>query len=119
MFDRIRSLLRHLHEVQEVNALTDRDLDDLGMTRAQVLDFLAMPTDIAERVTAMGAIFGIPEEVLKRDHGQWVDLLSTCGHCAERGACTRVLDLGDMADPAQAHFCGNRPAFADLAAHTG
>lgn len=117
MFDRIRSLLHRLHQVQEVNAMTDRDLDDLGMTRAQVLDFLRMPTDIAQRVTAMGAIFGIPEADLKRDHGQWVDLLSTCGHCAERGACARVLQLGDMADPAQATFCGNRAVFADLAPH--
>lgn len=117
MFDRIRALLHRLHEVQEVNAMTDRDLDDLGMTRAQVLDFLAMPTDITQRVTAMGAIFGIPEADLKRDHGQWVALLSTCGHCADRGACTKVLDLGDMANPAQAHFCGNRAVFADLAAH--
>ena len=40
MFDRIRALIHRLHEMQEVNALSDRDLDDLGMTRDQVLDFL-------------------------------------------------------------------------------
>jgi hypothetical protein len=117
MFHRIRALLHRLHEVQEVNAMTDRDLADLGMTRAQVLDFLAMPTDIDQRVTAMGAIFGIPEADLRRDHGQWVDLLSTCGHCADRGACARVLALGDMANPGQAPFCGNRETFANLAQH--
>lgn len=114
MFDRIRALVRRLHEVQEVNALTDRDLDDLGMSRDQVRDFLRMPTDIADRVAAMGAIFGIPEAVLKRDHGLWVDLLSTCGHCADREACARLLALGDKANPGQAGFCGNRAAFADL-----
>jgi hypothetical protein len=117
MFDRIRTLLHRLHEVQEVNALSDRDLGDLGMSRDQVLAFLRMPQDITQRVTAMGAIFGIPESDLRRDHGQWVDLLSTCGHCADRGACSRVLALGEMADPARAHFCGNRAVFADLAAH--
>lgn len=117
MFERIRSLFHRLHDVQEVNALTDRDLDDLGMTRDQVLDFLRMPRDISDRVTAMGAIFGVPEEVLKRDHGQWVDLLSTCGHCTDRGTCAKVLALGDMADPSRIDFCDNRAAFADLAAH--
>lgn len=117
MFDRIRSLIRRLHEVNEVNALTDRDLADLGMTRAQVLDFLRMPQDITERVTAMGAIFGLPEAELKRDHSQWVELLTTCGHCAERGACARVLAIGDMADPAAVDFCGNRDAFLSLAPH--
>ena len=117
MFDRIRALLARLHQVEEVQSLTDRDLDDLGMTRDQVLDFLRMPTDITQRVTAMGAIFGVPEAELRRDHAQWVELLSTCGHCESRGACTRVLELADMADPARVDFCGNAGAFTDLAPH--
>lgn len=114
MFERIRALIDRLHEVQEVNALSDRDLDDLGMSREQVLDFLRMPRDISERVPAMGAIFGLSEAELKRDHGLWVDLLSTCGHCADRGACTSLLAKGDMAQPSEATFCGNRAAFGDL-----
>lgn len=117
MFDRIRALLARLHQVEEVQALTDRDLEDLGMTRGQVLDFLRMPTDITQRVTAMAAIFGVPEAELRRDHAQWVDLLSTCGHCASRGACSKVLELADMADPARVDFCGNATVFADLAPH--
>lgn len=114
MFDRIRSLIHRLHEVNEVAALTDRDLADLGMSRDQVLDFLRMPPDVADRVTAMGAIFGVPETELKRDHAQWVDLLSVCGHCASRGACARVLAKADAADPATVDFCGNRETFASL-----
>lgn len=114
MFDRIRALIHRLHEVQEVNALSDRDLDDLGMTRQQVLAFLDMPRDISERVTAMGAIFGLSETELKRDHGLWVEILSTCGHCADRSACTRLLARGDHAQKSEATFCGNRDAFSDL-----
>jgi hypothetical protein len=114
MFDRIRALIHRLHEVNEVHALTERDLDDLGMSRQQVLDFLRMPRDITERVTAMGAIFGIPEAALKRDHAQWLDLLSTCGHCNDRGICARVLALGSEADPAGIDFCGNRRTFASI-----
>jgi hypothetical protein len=116
MFDRIRALLHRINEVREIDAMTDRDLDDLGMTRDQVRDFLRMPRDISQRVTAMGAIFGLTEAELKRDHGEWVDLLSTCGHCADRGACARVLQLGDLAHPDQADFCGNRAAFKAHAA---
>jgi hypothetical protein len=115
MLDRIRALIRHLHEVAEVNSLTDRDLDDIGISRAQVLDFLAMPRDIAERVTAMGAIFGVPEAALRRDHAQWVDLLSTCGHCIDRGACAKVLARGSATTGSEAPFCSNRDAFEDLA----
>ena len=116
MFTRIRALLQRLVEVQEVNALTDRELDELGVSRAQVLDFLRMPRDTTQRVTAMGAIFGIPEAELTRDHAQWVELVSVCGHCADRHACAKVLAKGDAADPAQVTFCGNREAFTDLSA---
>lgn len=116
MFNRIRTLIDRLHEVQEINALSDRDLDDLGMSREQVLGFLRMPRDISERVTAMGRIFGISELELKRDHAQWVDLLTVCGHCADRAACTHVLAKGSAAQPAEAHFCGNRAVFGTLAA---
>ncbi|WP_431300814.1 DUF6455 family protein [Tabrizicola sp. BL-A-41-H6] len=114
MFDRIRALLAHLNDVSEVNALTDRDLSDLGMNRDQVLAFLNMPQDVTERVTAMGAIFGIPEAALKRDHAQWVDLLTTCGQCADRGRCAAHLARGK--DKAGATFCPNVPTFDDLAA---
>ncbi len=99
MFDRIKALLTRWHDIKEVEALTDRDLDDLGMSRDQVLAFVQMPQDVADRVTAMGRIFGIPEAALKRDHAQWVDLLSVCGHCSDRGACGLVLDKGDLSGP--------------------
>lgn len=115
MFNRIRALIDRLHEVQEVNSLSDRELDDLGMSREQVLGFLRMPRDISERVKAMGQIFGVSEVDLKRDHGQWVDLLTVCGHCADRAACAHVLAKGTTAQPSEAHFCGNRATFASLA----
>jgi hypothetical protein len=36
MFDRIRSLIRRLHEASEVEALTDRELAELAMTRKAI-----------------------------------------------------------------------------------
>jgi hypothetical protein len=116
MFDRIRTLIRHLHDVKEANALSDHDLVDLGISRDQLLDFLRMPQDVSARVMAMGAIFGVPEDELKRNYPQWIDLLTTCGHCADRGACAKVLAKGSEADPAEAAFCGNRSVFSDLSA---
>ena len=114
MFDRIRTLIHRLHEVQEVNALSDRDLADLGRSCDQVLEFLRMPRDIDQRVTAMGAIFGLSDTELKRDHALWVEILSTCGHCADRTACARLLAKGAEAKPGEATFCGNREVFGDL-----
>ena len=117
MFDRIRRLIDRLHEVQEVASLTYRDLADLGMSRDQVLAFLHTPRDIGERVTAMGAIFGLAEAELKRDHALWVALLDTCGHCTDRAACARLPGGAGPAAPAEAGFCANRDTFGDLAPH--
>jgi hypothetical protein len=114
MFDRIRSLIHRLHEVTEADALSDRDLTDLGINRDQLLAFLRMPQDITERVTAMAAIFGVPQAELKRNYPQWIDILTTCGHCSDRTACRKVLDKGSAARPEEAPFCGNREVFADL-----
>ena len=114
MFDRIRSLIHRLHDVTEADALTDRDLTDLGISRDQLLAFLRMPRDITERVTAMAAIFGVPQADLKRNYPQWIDTLSTCGHCSDRAACHKFLDKGSAARPEEATFCGNRAVFADL-----
>ena len=115
MFNRIKALLNRWHEIKEIEALTDRDLDDLGMSRDQVLAFARMPADLTQRVTAMGQIFGVPEVELKRDHAEWVELLSVCGHCADRGACGVVLERGDLSRPADAGFCPNRGSFAAFA----
>ncbi|HLQ19000.1 MAG TPA: DUF6455 family protein [Tabrizicola sp.] len=119
MFERIRALIDRLHEIQEVNSLSDRDLSDLGMTREQVLAFLKMPGDITERVSAMGRIFGLSDAQLKHDHALWVELLNTCGHCSDRSACSRLLARGQDAHSSEASFCGNRGAFADIASYAG
>lgn len=115
MFDRIRTLIHRLQEVQQVNALSDRDFADLGLNRHQVMDFLHMPRDINERVIAMGKVFGVPEEDLKRDYEQWVELLTICGHCTDRAICAATL-AGPDPVPSQCSFCGNRESFAHLAA---
>ena len=115
MFDRIRTFLSRLHDAKEVNALSQHDLQDIGLSREQLLEFVAMPRDVPQRVTAMAQIFGVSEPTLKRDHGQWLDLLSVCGQCADRAACGHVLAKGDQAQPSEAGFCGNSATFAQLA----
>lgn len=116
MFQRIKALVDHWHQLKEVDSLTDRDLDDLGMTRDQVEAFVRMPADVPDRVAAMATIFGLTESQIKADHDAYVDLLHTCGHCRDRGACALVLERGDLSRPADAGFCKNKIAFANQAA---
>lgn len=119
MFDRIKTLLQRRADFKEVDAMSERDLADLGLSRDQLRDFVAMPHDLAERVTAMSRIFGVPEAELQRDHDRWVALLHSCGHCADRGACGLVLDRAELSGPRDAAFCPNGGAFAELSRQPG
>lgn len=117
MFDRIKTLLHRWHDLAEVAALTDHELDDLGMTRDQIERFVRMPADVPDRVRAMAEIFGLSAAEVQRDHDAWVDLLQTCGTCRDRGACGLVLERGELSRPQDCGFCLNAPRFA--AAATG
>lgn len=111
MFDRIKALIARWQELKEIEALTDRDLADLGMSRAQVEAFARMPHDVPDRVTAMAAIFGLSETDIRADHGRWLELLETCGQCGDRGACALVLERGELSRPHDCSFCLNAGTF--------
>jgi uncharacterized protein YjiS (DUF1127 family) len=112
MFERIKALVEKWRDLKEVDGLTDRDLDDLGMSRDQVQRFVRMPTDIADRVGHMAAIFGLDAADLQRNQQAYIDLLETCGTCTARAACSRVLDMGAAAKPEDCSFCRNAANFA-------
>lgn len=112
MFERIKSLMDRWHDIKEVDSLTERDLNDLGMSRDQVRAFIRMPHDIGDRVKHMAEIFGITDEELHMNHESYVDILTTCGSCKERGRCSHLLAHAATARPADASFCLNAETFA-------
>ncbi len=112
MLERYKSMLNRWRDGKAADALTERDLADLGMSRDQVLNFLRMPQDVPERLVAMGKIFGLTERQLKTDHGTWIERLEVCGACADRSKCARVIGRGTDARPDDAAFCPNASGFA-------
>ena len=115
MFDRIKALMARWHDLQEVDAMSDRDLDDLGMTRHQVTLFVQMPKDVPDRVAAMAEIFGLSDAEVKANHARYVEILEVCGTCGYRGACQLVLDRGELSRPIEASFCPNARDYTDMA----
>ena len=111
MFERIKALMERWHDVKEINELSQRDLDDLGMSRDQVQAFVRMPHDIGERVKHMAAVFGISDAELQANHDAYIDILSTCGNCRDRARCTHLLAQGAEASPLEASFCLNYDTF--------
>jgi uncharacterized protein YjiS (DUF1127 family) len=116
MFDRIKTLMTRWQDAKEIDALSERDLDDLGMTRDQVLAFSRMPADIADRVTHMAAIFGLSDADLRRNQQDYRDILSTCSTCRDRAKCSHLLGRGADAVASEASFCLNAEVFEARAA---
>lgn len=115
MLERIRKILQRRRALQEVGALTDRNLHDLGLTRDQIEIFALMPRDSAARMAAMARLFGISLTALKQDHALYQQMLCVCGTCGDRAACALVLERGDLARPSDCAFCTNAERFAALA----
>ena len=116
MLERLKELAARWRDIKEIDALTDRDLHDLGMSRAQIEAFARMPRDTAERMAHMAANFGITEAELKADYSLYLELMGTCGNCHDRASCALVLSKGDLARPSDCAFCPNAGAFAGMAA---
>lgn len=112
MFDRIKALTHRWQDLKEIAQFDQRELDDLGMTRDQIVAFARMPHDVPDRVAAMAQIFGLTEEQLRADQDRYHELLYTCGQCKDRKNCSKVLERGALAKPSDAEFCLNKASFA-------
>ena len=112
MFERIKALMDRWHDIKEIDSLSERDLNDLGMSRDQVQAFARMPRDISDRVKHMAAVFGISDAELQSNHEAYIDILSTCGGCRDRAKCAHLLARGTDASPLEAsEFCLNAETF--------
>lgn len=118
MFDRFKTVIQRWSQIAEIESLAERDLADLGMSRDQLISLVRLPQDLPDRVEAMGAQHGLTPLALQRDAPTWVELLSTCGHCAQRGRCAKALAQGGAEARAAREFCPNAAEFRALAQRT-
>jgi len=117
MLTRIRRLFGRWQQLGCAQALTDRELHDLGMTRAQIMSFVTMPAEVPDRLGRMAALFGIPEDELQSNRAEYLELLQTCACCSVSGPCARLLARGPDALTEHAGFCPNAPGLANHIAH--
>ncbi len=112
MFERIKAMLAQWDSIREVNALSGRDLMDLNMTRDQLLDFVQMPKDSPERLTAMAHLLGMTQADLTANHPEYLDRVHACGHCSDRIACAKTLSDGHAINSSDVPFCPNAAGIA-------
>jgi hypothetical protein len=114
MLDRIKKIIATWTDHAEIDAMSDLDLQELGVSRAQLHHLAAMPAHLGDRVAAMAAIFGVKAEDLQFPRPDFYQMLNNCEHCTAGKECAHMLAKRG-ADPAECGFCPNAEAFAALA----
>ncbi|MDT8854003.1 DUF1127 domain-containing protein [Paracoccaceae bacterium Fryx2] len=112
--ERIQAMIDQWRSLQEVSHLSDRELDDMGMTREQVVRFVRMPAAVPERMAKMAAVFGLTEAELQQAYAEYLDLMETCATCGARKVCVSALAHADDLEPADCGFCPNAAAYAEM-----
>ena len=112
-----RWLQKH-QERQYLHRLTDLELKDAGLSRADFMTALAAPADTRQRMLSMAAAYGLPGVALDNEHWRALDIARACGQCGERAKCRRWLTgLEQNYDPAT--FCPNAEHYKELAVSFG
>ena len=96
--------------------LTDRDISDMGLDRAEAMALIDGPADIPERVADMASVFGLPVDAVQRSRAVALDMFQTCANCPDREGCARGLAGDAAARAAVAADCPNRATFQAMAA---
>ena len=117
MLERVRAFFDQWHRLQEVHALSDRDLEDLGITRWQIEQFARMPENVGERLLQMAQVFGLDPVELQHAYADYLELLDVCRHCGNVRACKCALAHAETLDPEDCGFCPNARTYAQMAHH--
>lgn len=117
MFESGMTPLARWREGNEIDALTDAVLQDIGLTRRQLEAFAKMPEDTPQRMADMAKTFGLTEDDLRARYDLYLDMLGTCARCADRRTCAKVLAAkGTSARNSAYSFCPNVPEFVRMSA---
>jgi uncharacterized protein YjiS (DUF1127 family) len=114
MLDRLKTMMEHMREHREIERMDTRELDELGLSRGQLHEIVDTPAAVTERMAEMARRHGIDAVDLETYRQDYAELLHTCAHCHETGACAHFLN--DPAAPAEAAtFCPNHAEYQSLA----
>ncbi|MEW9920427.1 hypothetical protein AB2B41_12495 [Marimonas sp. MJW-29] len=92
-------------------APTDRELADLGLSRADFTRLITSKNGTRERMETLAARFGVTPAMIDADFGLALELAETCGHCKCANACQNAIELGVDFDT---NRCPNASIYADM-----
>lgn len=111
LFERARRAKVRRHQETVPN---DRELADLGLSRADYAVLMQGPPGTRDRMEHLGLCFGVSAAMIDADRGTVLEIAETCARCLEKLACQRAIE-GKASFAAER--CANRTRYEALAAH--
>ncbi|WP_343080941.1 DUF6455 family protein [Ostreiculturibacter nitratireducens] len=112
MFERFKQHLRALHEV---DALSQRDLDEIGMSKGDLRAVLTTGPEVLARMEKMAALHGLSHRALTENRSDYVGFVAECRHCGAVRTCEKALANASVT-AAETAFCPNAAAYDAMAA---
>ena len=98
---------------QELAALDDRQLDDIGLVRDELVLAVAGAAEAPERVGMMAGWLGIDPQAFEARRPLLNDMVKRCAACRSKVICAWWLAEGGAPD-AYREFCPNAGRFVEL-----
>ena len=105
--------LRRTQAHQELAALDDRQLDDIGLTRDELVLVVAGAAEAPERVGMMAGRLGVDPQAFEARRPLLNEMVKRCAACRTKVICAWWLAEGGAED-AYREFCPNAGRFTEL-----
>jgi hypothetical protein len=108
----IRDVLACRRAVREVDALSVRDLNELGLSRDEARTFARTSCEVTARVAGMASVYGLEADDIQRDAPAYRELVAACATCSRVGECRDRLKDAPHLTPDDVVFCPNAKVYA-------
>ena len=115
MLEALKDKLQRRRDLREVEAMTETDLADIGLSRAELEDMVTTDGTVVARQMEMAWRHGVTNQIFGLARHDHVEIVRRCRDCGATDECRSF--LADPSRPAsEATFCPNAKAYDALAA---
>ena len=115
---KLRDFLIQERSRAEIDAMSDKEVSDLGLDRADLHSFAAARPQLRMQMLRMAETFGLDEADVTRPRWRALEVVHACRTCTRPEACMGYLNgLGDGRFGPQ--DCPNVDTYRDIAAAKG
>lgn len=110
----LKDMRERRRAVREVDTLSPRDLEEVGLTRGELRELVQTPGEIITRQMEMAFRHGLTDRDFAKHRHDYAAMVLICRDCRSVDTCRHFL-AAPNAPLTEATFCPNAESYRDLA----